>query len=93
MLLRDLVTELKAMGVADAVMDEHGDVLATIPATTPKADVPVIGVVCHVDTSPEMSGAGEQNFHSRFEWVSVQDMEKSAEVIVAIARVWEEQAP
>ena len=34
--------------------------------------------------------AGEQNFHSRLEWVSVQDMEKSVEVIVELARVWEE---
>ncbi len=57
-LLRDLVTELQAMGLADATMDEHGYVMATIPATTTKADVPVIGVIAHVDTSPEMSGAG-----------------------------------
>ncbi len=57
-LLRDLVAELKAMGVADAAMDEHGYVMATIPATTPKAGVAVIGFVAHVDTSPEMSGAG-----------------------------------
>lgn len=34
--------------------------------------------------------AGEQNFHSRLEWVSVQDMEKAAAVIVELARVWEE---
>ena len=32
--------------------------MATIPATTPKAGVPVIGFIAHVDTSPEMSGAG-----------------------------------
>ena len=32
--------------------------------------------------------AGEHNFHSRLEWVSVQDMEKAVEVIVALARVW-----
>ena len=35
--------------------------------------------------------AGEQNFHSRLEWVSVQDMEKAVEVIVELARVWEER--
>jgi len=57
-LLRDLVAELRAMGVADAVMDEHGYVMATIPATTSKAGVPAIGFIAHVDTSPEMSGAG-----------------------------------
>ncbi len=32
--------------------------------------------------------AGEQNYHSRYEWVSVQDMLKSAEVIVRIAQIW-----
>ena len=37
--------------------------------------------------------AGEQNFHSRLEWVSVQDMEKAVEVIVELAKVWEEQTP
>ena len=56
-LLRDLAAELRAMGVADAEMDAHGYVMATIPATTTKVDVPVIGVIAHVDTSPEMSGA------------------------------------
>jgi tripeptide aminopeptidase len=35
--------------------------------------------------------AGEQNFHSRLEWVSVQDMEKAVEVIVHLCRVWEER--
>lgn len=56
-LLRDLAAELQAMGVADAAMDAHGYVMATIPATTAKGDVPVIGFIAHVDTSPEMSGA------------------------------------
>ena len=37
-------------------MDEHGYVMATIPATTTKAHVPVIGFIAHVDTSPEMPG-------------------------------------
>ena len=57
-LLRELVAELREMGVADAVMDEHGYVMATIPATTSKAGVPAVGFIAHVDTSPEMSGAG-----------------------------------
>lgn len=34
--------------------------------------------------------AGEHAFHSRQEWVSVQDMEKAVEVIIEIAKVWEE---
>jgi len=36
--------------------------------------------------------AGEHNFHSRLEWVSAQDMEKAVEVIVHLARVWEERS-
>jgi tripeptide aminopeptidase len=57
-LLRHLVEELKGLGLADAAIDEHGYVMATIPATTRKKDVPVIGFIAHVDTSPEMPGAG-----------------------------------
>ena len=56
-LLRDLVAELTTLGVADAEIDAHGYVMATIPATTTKAGVPVIGFIAHVDTSPEMSGS------------------------------------
>ena len=37
--------------------------------------------------------AGEHNFHSRLEWVSVQDMEKAVEGIVHLCRVWEERTP
>jgi tripeptide aminopeptidase len=57
-LLRDLVAELHAIGIRDAEIDQYGYVMATIPSTTHKADVPVIGFIAHVDTSPEMSGAG-----------------------------------
>jgi tripeptide aminopeptidase len=36
--------------------------------------------------------AGEHAFHSRLEWVSVQDMEKAVQTIVHLAMVWEERA-
>jgi tripeptide aminopeptidase len=36
--------------------------------------------------------AGEHAFHSKQEWVSVQDMDKAAETIVHLAQLWEEQA-
>jgi tripeptide aminopeptidase len=36
--------------------------------------------------------AGENNFHSRLEWVSAQDMEKAVEVIVNLCRIWEEKS-
>ncbi|MBX2893085.1 MAG: peptidase T [Saprospiraceae bacterium] len=56
-LSRLLVQELKAMGIADAELDEHGYVYATIPANTDKK-VPVICFCAHVDTSPDCSGEG-----------------------------------
>src|SRR4029450_11952988 len=54
-LMQVLVDELRAIGLEDVALDEHGYVMGTIPATVPH-DVPVIGFVAHVDTSPEMSG-------------------------------------
>src|SRR5262245_49843907 len=50
-LLRD---ELLAIGLKDAVQDEHGIVFATIPGNVPNA--PTIAFNSHVDTSPETSG-------------------------------------
>lgn len=56
-LLSDLAAELRDLGLSDVTMDEHGYVMGTVPATTRKAGVPVVGFIAHVDTSPEMSGA------------------------------------
>src|SRR3954463_12586690 len=52
-LLRLLAAELRGVGLADVTLDDNGYVMATVPATT-TGDVPVIGFVAHVDTSPEM---------------------------------------
>jgi len=57
-LLDLLVHELRALGVRDAARNEQGVVFATIPATSKKPNVPTIGLVAHVDTSPDASGAG-----------------------------------
>jgi tripeptide aminopeptidase len=57
-LLDLLAEELRALGLKDAARDQHGYVMATVPATTKKKNVPVIGFLAHVDTSPEASGAG-----------------------------------
>ncbi len=54
-LSKDLVEELKEIGLEDAHMDEWGYVMATLPSNTDK-DVPVIGFIAHVDTSPAVSG-------------------------------------
>jgi tripeptide aminopeptidase len=55
-LLNDLAEELRGLGLADASVDDHGYVMATVAATTKKPGVPTIGFIAHVDTSPEMSG-------------------------------------
>src|SRR5580700_10376816 len=52
---RLLARELRAMGLADADLDEHGYVYATIPANTGK-QVPVVCFCSHMDTSPDCTG-------------------------------------
>ncbi len=56
-LLRALESELRDIGLSNIVLDERGYLSATIPATTAKSNVPTIGFISHVDTSPEMPGA------------------------------------
>ncbi|HEY2905320.1 MAG TPA: peptidase T, partial [Vicinamibacterales bacterium] len=67
-LLRDLAAEFETLGLMDVSVDEFGCVMATIPATTSKRDVPTIGFISHVDTSPEMPGAGVKPIvHRRYD--------------------------
>lgn len=54
-LARYLVEEMQSLGIEDAFMDEHGYVYGTIPSNTDK-NVPVIGFIAHMDTSPDMPG-------------------------------------
>jgi tripeptide aminopeptidase len=55
-LARLLVTELLEAGLGDAALDENGYVTATLPGSDPSQ--PVIGLVAHMDTSPDAPGAG-----------------------------------
>ncbi len=48
-----LVEEMKAMGIQDAYMDQDGYIYGTVPGDPSK---PVIGLVAHMDTAPDMSG-------------------------------------
>ncbi|MFV0342690.1 MAG: peptidase T [Anaerocolumna sp.] len=50
-----LVKELKEMGASDVTLDEHCYVYATIPSNIEK-ELPVLGFVSHMDTSPALSG-------------------------------------
>ncbi len=54
-LSRLLVEELKEIGMQECVMDEYGYVTAVLPSNTDK-EVPVIGFIAHVDTSPAVTG-------------------------------------
>ena len=49
-----LVEEMKAMGISDAFMDEHGYVYGTVPGDP---SLPTIGLIAHMDTSCACSGA------------------------------------
>ena len=52
-----LKNELEALGLEEIELDEHGYLYATLPANTDK-EVPTIGFIAHMDTSPDMTGAG-----------------------------------
>ena len=54
-LLRMLCAELNEMGVS-ATLDEYGYVMGTLPSNLDK-EVPKLGFIAHVDTSPDASGA------------------------------------
>ena len=57
-LLSYLKEELETIGLREVTMDEYGYVMATLPATKGYENVPTIGFISHVDTAPDMSGAG-----------------------------------
>ncbi|MCA9667028.1 MAG: tripeptide aminopeptidase PepT, partial [Myxococcales bacterium] len=58
-LLRALHDELLELGVPDVSIDEHDYVIARLPGNV-DVDVPAVGFIAHVDTSPEMSGSNVQ---------------------------------
>jgi len=53
---RLLVDEMKNIGISDVYMDDYGYVYGEIPKNTEKTDVPAIGFIAHMDTSPDMPG-------------------------------------
>lgn len=50
-----LKEELQSMGLAEIVLDDKGYLYATLPSNSTK-ELPVIGFISHLDTSPDMSG-------------------------------------
>lgn len=69
-LSRLLTDELRAMGLDDAAMDDHGYVYATVPAAgSGEADgLPVLALVAHVDTAPdEPGGPVKPRIHPKYD--------------------------
>lgn len=50
-----LEKELQKMNLEEISLDENGYLMATLPANTDK-ELPTIGFIAHLDTSPDMSG-------------------------------------
>lgn len=53
---RHLKDELMRIGLSDVVLDDNGYLMATLPGNIEGADVPTVGFIAHLDTSPDMSG-------------------------------------
>lgn len=51
-----LEKELHEMGLSDISLDDNGYLMATLPGNTGRKDVPTVGFIAHLDTSPDMSG-------------------------------------
>ena len=62
-----LAEELKSVGCADAYMDEWGYVYATLPATEGMEDLPALGLIAHMDTSPSAPGENVKASIVRYE--------------------------
>jgi tripeptide aminopeptidase len=84
------------------VLDRHPQVVENAREAIRRAGLPVREPVIRGGTDGSRLSfmglptpnifCGEQNFHSRLEWVSVQDMEKAVEVMIHLCRIWEEKA-
>jgi len=81
-----------------SVLDKFPDVVGNAQRAIREADLPLREKCVRGGTDGSqlsLNGlptpnifAGEHNYHSRYEWVSVQDMLKSAEVMVRLAEIW-----
>lgn len=65
-LLRLLEKEMKEMGLVEITLDENGYLFGTLPANTDQ-NVPVIGFLAHVDTSPDFPGQATNTRLVRYE--------------------------
>jgi tripeptide aminopeptidase len=66
-LARLLVSELQQAGIADAILDDNGYVVASLQPSDADAAGPTIGLIAHMDTSPDAPGTGVEPIVHR-EW-------------------------
>ena len=62
-----LAEELAQMGLHNAHMDEYGYVYAWLPATAGCEGIPCVGLIAHMDTSPDAPGVGVKPRVVRYE--------------------------
>ena len=63
----DLAKELSDMGLSDVCFDEYGYVYGFLPASEGCDSLPTLGLIAHMDTSPDASGANVNPMIIRYE--------------------------
>lgn len=53
---RHLRDELERLGLRDITLDDNGYLMATLPGNIEGREIPTVGFIAHLDTSPDMSG-------------------------------------
>ncbi len=71
-----LVNELKGIGITDAARDENGYVYGHVPATAGCENLPKIGLIAHMDTSPDVSGRNVKPQIIRFDGTNAPMVDK-----------------
>ena len=71
-----LVNELKGIGITDAARDENGYVYGHVPATVGCENLPKIGLIAHMDTSPDVSGRNVKPQIIRFDGTNAPMVDK-----------------
>ncbi|NCQ34309.1 peptidase T, partial [bacterium] len=83
-LARVLVDELKALGLADAGVDEHCYVTATLPASSGCENVPAIAFIAHMDTYPEVGGENVvPTFHENYQGGDIELPKEGRKILAA----------
>jgi tripeptide aminopeptidase len=66
-LVRQLEQELKELGLKDVTVSEYGYVLATLPSTSTKKNIPRVALLAHLDTAQGCSGLAHPIVHRNYQ--------------------------